>query len=860
MARKPKTAVIQHYSHGEERSNNPTVEQADTAAPERITPKPHRREEREIPDAEPRLEWTREGPTTTTLAPLLTTVEKIHPGAWHQTLVRHAPQLDLWSDFNGFADPERARIEWYDHTGHWINRLIHAEARRAMASLLHYEHLGKSVQCIYMDPPYGMDFDARYMTDTVAVCAFRDSYHDGIHSYLDTLRETLMLARELLSEAGSLFMQIGDINVHRVALVLDEVFGPENRVSTLSYATTKGGSSKKAIPKACDYILWYARDRERMLYQQLYEAQTIEQWIESNTFATGVDLRDGSSRPLTGDERKTPESLPDGARLWCMSRLTSQNPSEGEQGQPFVYDGVQYGPEGLGKNQWRVDQAGLQALADAGRLWSNVEPGTKTARADQLRIKIYREEMLGRRLNNLWPENIADRDKRYVVQTGRKAIERCVLMTTRPGDLVLDPTGGSGTTAVVAETWGRRWISIDSSRDAIAVARERLLTTEYPAHLLLDTRAGREAENVLRRQHHEPLLPDDTSADGTDPGKGLVLERQTRVTAATLAYADRPDKAHHQAVITHVNRPLPARGVSRVASPFLIDTERLVRYITLDDARRGPVQATRDQQWATRCASALEAVGVAWRNGRRLDVQNLVEIDPSVVHDAAVGLTHTATLTDRQSGKHHNGLVAVVPEDVRCTLGNVQKLLHTALTNHVHVEALVVVALDFDAAGEPSTERRTRIPVIPVRANTDLQIREVAYGANTSGLPVVGEPSLKITKTSDGLSTVTVTGWLEYNPLTDETHPYEAKRIRSWSLDTAYDRSHFLAHQIHITHAREKTKKELRKILGSDADIDRLAVATGMTSQPFPPPDTGEVCVRIIIDGGDVLTAIRAVP
>lgn len=859
MPRKSKIATIQHYSHGKERRNNPTAEQADTAAPERITPKPHRHAAREIPDIEPRLEWTRESLKKTTLAPLLTTVEKIHPGAWHQTLVRRATQLDLWEGFNGFADPERARIEWYDHTGHWVNRLIHGEARRAMASLLHYEHLGKSVQCIYMDPPYGMDFDARYMSDTVAVSAFRDSYHNGIHSYLDTLRETLTLARELLAESGSLFMQIGDINIHRAALVLDEIFGPENRVSTISYGTTGGGSSTKSIPKAGDYILWYSRNRERMLYQPLYERQTVKQWLESN-FNPGVDLSDCPSRSLTAGEKNNPESLPTDAILWRMSRLTSQGPSDGEQGKPFIYNGVQYGPEGLDKNHWRVDQAGLQTLADTGRLWSNVEPGTNTASADQLHLKIYREEMPGRRLNNLWPETIADRNKQYVVQTGRKAIERCVLMTTRPGDLVLDPMGGSGTTAVVSETWGRRWISIDSSRDAIAVARERILTTAYPAHLMLDARAGRKVENALRREHHEPLLQDDPGQDGADPGRGFVLERQTRVTAATLAYADRPDKAHHQTVIHHVNRPLPARGVTRVASPFIIDSERLVRYITLDDARRGPTQAARDQKWASRCAHAIVAVGIGWRNGRRLDVQNLVEIDPSVARDAAVGLTHTATLTDRQSGKQLNGLVAVLPEDVRCTIGNVQKLLHTALTNHGNSEALVVVALDFDTVAEPTNDQHSRIPVIPVRANTDLQIREIAYDAKTPSLPVVGEPALTITKTDDGFYTVTVTGWLEYNPLKDETHSYEAKRIRSWSLDTAYDRSHFLAHEIHITHARTKTKKELRKILGSDADIERLTTATGMTSQPFPAPSTGEICIRIIIDGGDVLTAIRSIP
>ena len=717
-----------------------------------------------------------------------------------------------------------------------------------------------------MDPPYGMDFDARYMTDTVSVCAFRDTYLNGIHSYLDTLRETLILARELLAESGSLFMQIGDINVHRAALVLDEVFGAENRVSTISYATTGGGSSTKSIPKAGDYILWYAKNRDRLLYQPLYETQSTKEWLETNTFATGADLPDGSARVLTGYERNNPDSIPDGARLWRMMHLTSQGPSKGEQGRPFVYGGVQYGPEGLEKRQWSVDQSGLEALSSAGRLWSNVSPGVNTARADRLSLKLYHEEVPGRRLNNLWPESISDRDKRYVVQTGRKAIERCVLMTTRPGDLVLDPTGGSGTTAVVAESWGRRWISIDASidasSDAISIARERVLTTGYPAHLLLDTRAGRAAENELRRKFHQPPLPEGDGEDGCDPGRGFVLERQVRVTVATLAYADRQDKKKGggwtagRDIIHHVNRPEPARGAIRVASPFLIDTERLVRYITLDEARRGPVQAARDQKWAARCAHALGALGAGWRDGRRLDVQNLVEIDPTAKRDAAVGLTHTATLTDHQSGKRHKGLIAILPEDVRCTIGIVQKLLHASLTSHAAAEVLVVVALGFDDHGY----RQTRIPVIPLRANADLQIREVTFDGNSPSLPVVGEPGIRIDKPERDLYTVTVTGWLEYNPLTNEAHSYEAKRITSWSLDIDYDRSHFLARRIHITHSRKKTRKELRKLLGSDADAQRLVAATGLTSEPFPKPKSGEICVRIIIDGGDVLSAIRSIP
>ena len=232
-----------------------------------------------------------------------------------------------------------------------------------------------------------------------------------------------------------------------------------------------------------------------------------------------------------------------------------------------------------------------------------------------------------------------------------------------------------------------------------------------------------------------------------------------------------------------MNRPLRAKGVTRVASPFTIDSERLVRYMTPEEARRGPAQAARDQKWAQRCADAIVAVGVGWRNGRRVDVQNLVEIDPSRKSDTAVSLTHTATLTERQSGKRYNGLIAVLPEDVRCTIGNVQKLLHTAVTNHIGAEALVVVALDFETSAERAGGQHTRIPVIQVRANTDLQIREVTYDDSTPSLPVVGESALRIDRNADGLYTVTGTGWLEFNPLTDETLPYAADPIRSWSLD-----------------------------------------------------------------------------
>ena len=410
------------------------------------------------------------------LAPLLSTVEKIDPAAWIETLRRQPEQGDMFGSFDRYENPERAKWEWYQHSGNWQNRLIHAAAKRAMASLLEHEQMGGEVQCIYFDPPYGMDFDVRYMDDTVQVTAFRDSYEGGIHTYLDGIREIALLARELLSETGSFFMQIGDVNVHGCAMVLDEVFGPENRVSTITYATGGGGGSSRSISKAGDFILWYAKDVSApMQFQTLYEEQDIEAWCDAQTFATGIDQPDGSSRSLKPEERRDPKrNLPQGGKLWRMNPLRSQDAADGEQGEPFTYRGVKYGPKGLENDHWRVDQEGLGYLAETGRLWSNVADGAKEANAGQLHLKVYREELPGKRITNHWARVISPNDKRYAVQTGDLAITRCMLMTTKPGDLVLDPTGGGGTTALVAERWGRRWISIDSSRESIAVTRERV--------------------------------------------------------------------------------------------------------------------------------------------------------------------------------------------------------------------------------------------------------------------------------------------------------------------------------------------------------------------------------------------------
>ena len=503
----------------------------------------------------PRLSWRRGADVRRieTEAMPLYIHEKVSPAAFVEQISKDTTargQGTFFDDFNGF--PPDARYDWYRHEGNWQNRIIRGNSVEVMASLAKKEGMAGQVQLIYFDPPYGIGFNSNYQGSTrkrtensapveaASRRAFRDTYVDGLHSYMDTVFRIAVHSRALLRDSGSFFLQIGTENVHRLSVVLDEVFGPENRVATIAFAKS-GATSAKNLPQVADWLLWYAKDRDQVTYHQLYEPLTRREKLEHMSSYAMVELADGSWRDLQPAERLDPDGeLPEGARLFQRMRLASAGVSTTGRSDPYEWDETVFPcPPG---EQWRVDPAGMDRLARTNRL---VAKGT-------LRWKHYEDEMPGRQINNLWRQQQSASDMHYVVETAEKTIERCLLMATDPGDLVLDPTCGSGTTALVAERWGRRWITIDASAIPVALCRQRILSSVHKWFLTRDDPEGRKEEAKLAGRLDDYMSDTDSQVSGgqNDPASGFVYERVPYVSAAHLAY-DRPPKA-----TLLINRPV----------------------------------------------------------------------------------------------------------------------------------------------------------------------------------------------------------------------------------------------------------------------------------------------------------------
>ena len=838
----------------------------------------------------PLLAWDRRGPTSRLDGDLdtdashdfagapLYTREKVTPALLVEQLRRSnggsKRQLDL--DFDGLPD-DAAEWEWYQHSGHWQNRLVHGDSSAVMQSLIAKDGLRGQVQMIYFDPPYGQGFKSNFQTevarletpenltgvpagDSAPLRAFRDSYRNGIHSYLDGIHERAALARELLTESGSLFVQIGDKNVHRLALVLDEVFGPENRIATITWRPT-GSSSARTLPETASYLLWYAKSKDICKFNQIYEQLSRPELIDSFSWHARIELRDGSSRKLTTSELDDPDqSLPKGAKLFRRVPLNSAGSSTTGRTREIYYGGNSYHC-GAGRH-WCVsvhdgdapvcapqpDDNGARTAAKppcpdpkpCGLCWLGW-----TGRIDDsgqtLQWKWYESEVPGRRLDNVW-QRVAKpttTSKRYVVQTSDAIIERCLLMTTDPGDLVLDPTCGSGVTANVAEEWGRRWITIDVSRVAIAVARQHLATSTYPWHRVTD--------------------------GGNDPAAGFVCKTMRKVSAGRLADPD-TDWEHPDNVIRLVDQTERERRRIRLCSPFTVESHSPFSYLPFDASTPGrgaegdtvggtgqaadPGLAAADTEQAV--VEALHRSPICDSAGRTV----LEVIDHEPWPEARLA-THGVTCTRPGRDTQINAALMIAASDATVTPDLVRRAATEARQNASDCRDLIVVGFAF----EPEVPARVGpCAVHRVVGSKDLQIPELSKNPDGGTFTLLGEPDCEVRRTSDGTGLVVrLYGCDTYDPSTGAVRETKTDDIDCWMIDTDHDSMSFIARLTYFPNG-VRNKAGLRaamKSLAKDLDPAAEANLTSLLSQPFDIPADGRpVAVKAITSTGAEMNAV----
>ncbi|MDA8001313.1 MAG: site-specific DNA-methyltransferase [Alphaproteobacteria bacterium] len=805
-----------------------------------------------------RLSWDRDADPdpVETLAMPLYIHEKLHPGDFIESLLRDATrQTSLHEDFNGLV-PD-ARFDFYKYRGNWQNRIIHGESRHVMASLLKKESMHGKVQMIYFDPPYGIKFNKMFQADVTDrsnrkskgfpndlefIKAFRDDYQRGLHSYFDNIYRIAMLSKLLLSETGSFFLQIGPYNLHNIAVILDEVFDIENRVSTITFKKSSGTSSDM-IPEGSDYILWYAKDisKAKKQYSQLYEKLNNKELVEHLSSYAMIELNEEidyknisvdkrvllpKKKVMTLSEFKkkyenidVPQDLKKmGARLFRRSGLSSQNYDK-EKSKPYKWNGRTY--KVASNRQWSIGHDGLDILAKKDLLVA-VEGG-------ELHYKLYSDEIPGRRINNLWGSTMSANDLHYVVETAESVVERCMLMTTRPGDIVLDPTCGSGTSAFVAEAWGRRWITIDTSMTAITLARQRLMFGAHKYQELRDSPTGRMIENRLRKQVGTAPLPQEEKY-GNDPSKGFVLERILRVNPGILSGKHKAD------VIYHPDRPKIMRNVVRVTSPFTI--ESLQRYSYVDAEK--VLHSVKEEEIIMNTRRAI--VEALSRTGIRSGNDN---VPVSYIEDygGSRGITHTGTFEGQKAG------ILIAPDDCTVPPEMVNAAIHeTAL--HPDAKHVIIVAFAYTDTGQSrDAQIKGRLKVHRVQANLDFMVGNIADSPDDASFVMIGEPDVGVELYGDGEEiTVRINGYNTYNPTRHQTEFADRDRIYCWMIDTDYDEHSFFARKIFFPGAKSGDK-QIERMLNSlkmEIDMERWCNIREIESLPFERPKGGKIAVKIV--------------
>ena len=829
-----KQREVENYTHADkERVNNPPVGLVTPETDKDIGKKTYAHD----PHLDPQLVWAGKAEHTSFKVPTVSlhVHERIDPRTIVEAVRKRngaEPQRSLFAA-PGENPPIRQAIEFYKHRHNWTNRLIAGDSLLVMNSLLEKEGLGGQVQMVYIDPPYGIRYGSNFqpfvnkreVTDgkdedltgePEQIRAFRDTWELGIHSYLAYLRDRLLLARELLHESGSVFVQIGDENVHRAGIVMDEIFGAENRMATISYATT-GGSSANTLPQVADYLLWYAKDGKHLKFRQLYEPLTRTEVIEFFSSYAMIELPDGTCRKLTSEERFDPDKyLPEGVRIYKREQLNSQGISTTGRSEPYEYDGHIFRcAQGA---HWRVSKEGLDQLAELGRL-DYPEGGG-------LSWKRYESEVPGRRINNIWADQMSEKNKRYVVQTASKPIQRCILMTTDPGDLVFDPTCGSGTTAHVAEQWGRRWITCDTSRVATALAKQRLMTASFDYYKLAHPDEG--------------------------VGAGFRYHGVATVSAKTLAYNEPP------AEVMLYDQPRIDRGKARVTGPFTLEAVPAPAVKPLDEieeseahpadnsvARTG--QTLRQGDWR----DELFKTGIRGKAGQRILFARLEPL-PGTRWLHAEGETRPdETGAERvvvSFGPDH------APLEQRQVAHAIEETQHLVPSPKI----IVFAAFQFDPEASKDIDEThwPGVTLLKAQMNADLLTDDLKKKrASNESFWLIGQPDVEVERIEEGKDQgkfrVSIQGFDYYNTKTGNVESGGSDKIAMWMLDIDYDGRSLFPRQVFFPMAGAKDGwAKLARNLKAEIDADLIEAYRGTVSLPFEPGEHGRAAVKIIDDRG----------
>jgi adenine-specific DNA-methyltransferase len=852
------TTPIDTVKHKDKRVNIPTEELRDFVKEDEARPKTilYPRD----PSLDPQLVWKgKDEQDAKDLAVPAVPVyiqEKIQPQAIIENVRTEAKkdkpeaQVSLFADFNGIKFEDL--IDFYQHEQNWSNRMILGDSLLVMTSLAEKEGLKGKVQMMYFDPPYGIKFSSNWQVSTrkrevkdakaedatrqpEQIKAFRDTWQLGIHSYLAYLRDRLSVARELLTETGSCFVQIGDENIHLTRCLMDEVFGSENFVSLILYR--RGGfQTSDALPNTFDYILWYAKDKKAIKFRSLYAETPISDWfIDQQRW---IELSDETRQDFHAGM-----TIPTGARL--HSHRAAYSATGGESSRFEVkLDGVKfYPPTSRG---WSTNQEGFNRLIACRRLMGL---------GKSLRFKPYYTDFPYRVLTNGWMDTVTSgfgENKIYVVQTATTIVQRCLLMTTDPGDLVLDPTCGSGTTAYVAEQWGRRWITIDTSRVALALARTRLMGAKYPYYYLADSPEGVKKEAEISNK-----VPPEYKTTG-DIKKGFVYKRVPHVTLKSIA--NNPDIkegmkreeidaaiARYAETETLYDQPYEDNKRIRVTGPFTVESLSPHRVLAIDEERPA------SEKSAQKAAGAGQFETMILDNLKKAGVQNTVKNERlkfDRLEPYAGEWLHFAGEYTEKGGVSKRVAVSIGPEHGTVGQELIKEAAKEALRG-IGFDLLVVCGFAFDASANEaanqfnpegkkasdkivaeSQKQYGKLPVLLARMNPDLAMGEELLKKTGAGnlFMVFGEPDLKVKKVKDGKITVEIKGVDVYDPTTGQIRSSSTDDIACWFIDTNYNGESFFVRHAYFTGADEPYEK-LKRALRAEVDGIRLVHALRNSEQ-----------------------------